>query len=150
MSRSIHTSALAFVVVTAVALTACDQGKTPGKHSPGVDKTIEGTWFIGDWRNNQVDALALPALRLSANQLQWGDCKAEFDSLVSHDEKRATLVVKEGSKCPGNSQGRLEGILLQRKNDCMLSVQLYASAEDVSQGRPQQQAVYTKIDCSPP
>ena len=74
----------------------------------------------------------------------------EFGSLISRDEKRASLAVKEGSNCPANNQGLLKDILLQRINDCMVSVQLYASAEDVRQGSPQQSAVYTKADCSPP
>lgn len=109
-----------------------------------------GTWFIGEWRSNQADASALPSLRLSADRLQWGDCTVEFGSLISRDEKRASLAVKEGSNCPANNQGLLKDILLQRINDCMVSVQLYASAEDVRQGSPQQSAVYTKADCSPP
>jgi hypothetical protein len=79
-----------------------------------------------------------------------GDCTVEFGSLISRDEKRASLAVKEGSNCPANNQGLLKDILLLRINDCVVSVQLYASAEDVRQGSPQQSAVYTKADCSPP
>lgn len=150
MSKFIDIPTLSFVVLTAVVLTACDQGETQAKRSSGMDKTIEGTWFIGEWRNNHRDALALPAFRLSSDRLQWGDCTAEIGSLISRDEKRASLVVKEGSTCPVNSQGLLKDILLQRTNDCMVSVQLYASAEDINQGSPQQSAVYTKADCSPP
>ncbi|WP_282410915.1 hypothetical protein [Pseudomonas sp. PS02303] len=149
MSKSISIPTLSFVVITALALTACDQGETPAKHPSGMDKTIEGTWFIGEWRNNQRDALALPSFRLSADKLQWGDCTAEFGSLISRDEKRASLVVKEGSDCPASSQGRLKDILLQRINECMASVELYASAEDVRQGSPQQSAVYFKVGCRP-
>jgi hypothetical protein len=48
----------------------------------------------------------------------------EFGSLISRDEKRASWVVKEGSNCPANNQGLLKDILLQRINDCMVSVQL--------------------------
>ena len=44
----------------------------------------------------------------------------------------------------------LSALPLQRVNDCMVSIQLYASAEDIKQGPPQQSAVYTKADCSPP
>lgn len=150
MSKIIHIPALSFVVITAVALTACDQGEKPAKRPSGMDRTIEGTWFIGKWRNNQGDATALPSLRLSADRLHWGDCTAEFSSLISPDEKRASLVVKDDSNCPASSQGVLKDILLQRINDCMASVQLYASAEEVRQGIPQQSAVYTKVDCSPP
>ncbi len=150
MSKFIDIPTVSFVVFTAVALTACDQGETPAKHPAGMDKTIEGTWFIGEWRDNQRDALALPSFRLYADRLQWGDCTAEFGSLISRDEKRASLVVKEGSNCPSNSQGLMKDILLQRINNCMAGAQLYASAEDVRQGSPQQSAVYTKVDCSPP
>lgn len=150
MSKFIDIPTLSFVVLTAVVLAACDQGETQAKRPSGMDKTIEGTWFIGEWRNNQRDALALPAFRLSSDRLQWGDCTAEIGSLISRDEKRASLVVKEGSTCAANSQGLLKDILLQRVNDCMASVQLYASAEDIKQGAPQQSAVYIKAGCSPP
>jgi hypothetical protein len=150
MSKLIHIPTLSFLAVTMAALTACDQGETPAKRPSGMDKTIEGTWFIGEWRNNQEDASALPSLRLSADRLKWGNCTAELASLISRDEKRASLVVNEGRDCQSNNQLLLRDILLQRINDCMLSVQLYASAEDVRQGSPQQSAVYTKIDCSPP
>lgn len=150
MSTFLNLSALPLAVLVAFALTACDQGETPAKRPSGMDKTIEGTWFIGEWRNNHRDALAPPAFRLSSDKLQWGDCTAEIGSLISRDEKRASLVVKEGSTCPANSQGLLKDILLQRVNDCMVSIQLYASAEDIKQGPPQQSAVYTKADCSPP
>lgn len=149
MNKFIGIPALSFVVLTAVVLAACDQGETQAKRPSGMDKTIEGTWFIGEWRNNR-DALAPPAFRLSSDKLQWGDCTAEIGSLISRDEKRASLVVKEGGTCPANSQGLLKDILLQRVNDCMVSIQLYASAEDIKQGPPQQSAVYTKADCSPP
>jgi hypothetical protein len=115
-----------------------------------VKQDAVGTWFIGEWRSNQADASALPSLRLSVDRLQWGDCTVEFGSLISRDEKRASLAVKEGSNCPANNQGLLKDILLLRINDCVVSVQLYASAEDVRQGSPQQSAVYTKADCSPP
>lgn len=150
MSKLIHIPTLSFLVITAVVLTACDQGETPVKRQSGMDKTIEGTWFIGEWRNHQDNAPAQLSLRLSADRLTWGNCTAEFASLISRDEKRASLVVNEGSNCRSNNQVLLRDILLQRINDCMLSVQLYASAEDVRQGSPQQSAVYTKIDCSPP
>ncbi|CAM3167606.1 hypothetical protein BZK31_09960 [Pseudomonas floridensis] len=149
MSRFLDISALPLAVLAAFVLTACDQGETPAKRPPGVEKTIEGTWFIGEWRNNQRDALALPAFRLSSDKLLWGDCTADIGGLVSHDEKRAFLVVKKGSICPANSQGLLKDILLQRINDCMASVELYASAEDIKQGPPQQSAVYIKAGCSP-
>ncbi|PMZ88449.1 MULTISPECIES: hypothetical protein [unclassified Pseudomonas] len=149
MNKFIGIPALSFVVLTAVVLAACDQGETQAKRPSGMDKTIEGTWFIGEWRNNR-DALALPAFRLSSDKLQWGDCTAEIGSLISRDEKRASLVVKEGSTCPANSQGLLKDILLQRVDDCMVSIQLYASAEDIKQGPPQQSAVYTKANCIPP
>lgn len=150
MSKFIDVPVMSFVVLTAVVLAACDQGETQAKRPSGMDKTIEGTWFIGEWRNNHRDALAPPAFWLSSDRLQWGDCTAEIGSLISRDEKRASLVVKEGSTCPANSQGLLKDILLQRVNDCMVSIQLYASAEDIKQGPPQQSAVYTKADCSPP
>ncbi len=61
----------------------------------------------------------------------------------------ASLVVKEGGDCPANSEGWLKDVLLQRINECMESVQLYAPAEDVKQGSPQLSAVYTKVDCRP-
>lgn len=149
MSKFIDIPALSFVVLTAVVLAACDQGETQTKRPSGMDKTIEGTWFIGEWRNNHRDALALPAFRLSSDRLQWGECTAEIGSLISRDEKRASLVVKEGSTCPANSQGLLKDILLQRVNDFMASFQLYASAEDIRQGPSQQSAVYIKAGCSP-
>jgi hypothetical protein len=150
MSKFIDIPALSFVVIAAVALTACDQGETLAKRPSGTDKTIEGTWFIGEWRNNQRDTSVLPAFRLTADRLQWGDCTAEFGSLISRDEKRASLVVKEGRNCLASGQGQLKDILLQRINDCMASVQLYASAEDIKQDLPQQSAVYTKVDCRSP
>ena len=149
MSKFFDIPALSFVVLTAVLLAACDQGETQTKRPSGMDKTIEGTWFIGEWRTNRRDALVLPAFRLSSDRLQWGDCTAEIGSLISRDEKRASLVVKEGSTCPTNSQGLLKDILLQRINDCMVSVQLYASADDIKQGSPHQSAVYIKAGCSP-
>lgn len=149
MNRFIYISALPLVVLAAVALTACDQGETPAKRPPGVEQTIEGTWFLGEWRNNQAESESPPVFHLSADRLQWGDCSAGIGGLVSHDEKQAFLAVTKGSSCPTGSRGLLRHIALLRKGDCEVSVELYSSAEAIKRGTPEQSGVYAKIGCNP-
>ena len=79
----------------------------------------------------------------------WDGCTLPLVSLVSEDEQNAYLDVQKGGECPSEKK-RPSTIMLQRKGDCEVSVELYASAEGLKQDAIQASATYTKSGCTLP
>lgn len=137
-------------VLSVLTISACEQSEAPRKTPPSVERTIAGTWFEGEWINTKVKSATPPELRISAATLMRGSCTFPLLSLVSKDEQKAFLVAKKGSECPSENQKPSTDIILERKGDCVLSVEFYASAEDLKLGAVQASASYTKSGCTPP
>lgn len=148
MNRS-SISLTTLCILAALSISACEQNDAPKKTPSRTDKIITGTWFEGEWINTEVKSPTPPQFRISAEMLMWDGCTLHLGSLVSRDEQKAFLDVQKGGECPSEKK-RPSTVILQRKGDCAVSVELYASTEDLKQSVVQASATYTKSGCTPP
>lgn len=149
MSRFIDISVSTLCVLSMLMLSACQQSDSPRKAPPNADKAVTGTWFEGEWSNQKKgESGSLPIFQISANTLIVDGCALPIQSVVSKNELKAYLVIKERRECVGNNQRLLTDIALERKGNCEISAEFFASAEDIKQGSPEASATYTKSNCA--
>ena len=99
MSRAVRFSVAPFVLLGVLFSGACNQNETSEKASSGIEKSVSGSWAEGTWNPSSKEQ-ALPEFQLSGEKITLGQCAFSVQSLLSHDEKHAYIVLKRGSACP--------------------------------------------------
>lgn len=148
MSSFIDISVSTLCVLSMLMLSACGQSENPRKTPPSADKTVAGTWFEGEWSNKRLESAYLSSFQVSADTLILDGCALPIQRLVSKNELKDYLVIKERRECVGNNQRALTDIALERKGTCEISAEFFASADDVKQGSAEVSATYTKSNCT--